>query len=89
MPTSLFWEQLSPSQCPFPSICHDLEERLLQSLRFIRNDGDQMFVLLITPGHSLLWLDLSQHREGTHPPHGAVDPVGCSLVALWQQIWCH
>lgn len=85
MPTSLLWEQLSPSQCPLPCIWRVLEERLLQSFRFIRNDGDQVVVLLIRPGHSLLGLDLSQHSEGTHPPCGAVDPVGCSLVALWQQ----
>ena len=70
---------------PSPCIWHVWEERLLQSLCFIRDGGDQVVVLLVRPGHSLLGLDLSQHREGTHPPHGAVDPVRCSLIALWQQ----
>lgn len=48
------------------------------------NDEDWVVVLLISRGHGLLRLDLSQHREGTHLPHSPVHPVGCSLVALWQ-----
>lgn len=84
MPTSLLWKQLFPSQCPLPCIWGVLEERLLQSLRFIMNDEDWVVVLLISRGHGLLRLDLSQHGEGTHLPHSPVHPVGCSLVALWQ-----